>query len=356
MFRNDGNGILSEVTGQLGLNAHQNDAANHHDVAPLFMDYDNDRDLDLYITFSSQGGEPLPGHFYTAQEGSFSLLNPDPLQVLDTWSAIGGDWDADGDQDIVMGSRFWGTFGVECCGPLGNGGPLQLFENQVSSSSPGININLAASASHPVVLGSKLTLWMHDGTSATRLISSTTVGEGAAVPPQQQHFGFKGAEPRSVFAFLADGSLQAFSLSDRLAPSHVWTVQPLDALPEASVCYFETETCSGLEVTYPATTMGEAPHRNSVYLYQEESSVMALAALPHTENCPRYTAYHSEKASRYLFAVGKKDQFASLGIPTEAHVKFIYAGRSYTASNATTIVTTPCPQRTYQLFLPLVSK
>ena len=100
-YLNDGNGNLSFNQGGLG------DYASGGNYGSIWIDYDNDRDLDMFI--AKCGGETnrrrnnmLTNNgdgTYTENAGVLGL--DDPMQ---TWSSSWGDYDNDGDMDLFVGA------------------------------------------------------------------------------------------------------------------------------------------------------------------------------------------------------------------------------------------------------------
>ncbi|WP_296314842.1 FG-GAP-like repeat-containing protein [Winogradskyella sp. UBA3174] len=95
-YINDGNGNLSYGQGDLGL--------VRGNYGSIWIDYDNDRDLDMFI--AKCGGGPINQLFTNNGDGTYT--DTAPAQGLDdgmqTWSSAWGDFDNDGDMDTYIGA------------------------------------------------------------------------------------------------------------------------------------------------------------------------------------------------------------------------------------------------------------
>ncbi|WP_323788786.1 FG-GAP-like repeat-containing protein [Psychroserpens sp.] len=95
-FMNDGNGNLSYGQGNLGL--------VRGNYGSVWIDYDNDRDIDMFI--AKCGGGPINQLFTNNGDGTYT--DTAPAQGLDdgmqTWSSAWGDYDNDGDMDVYIGA------------------------------------------------------------------------------------------------------------------------------------------------------------------------------------------------------------------------------------------------------------
>ena len=100
-YINDGSGNLTFNQGGLG------DYATGGNYGSIWIDYDNDHDLDMFI--AKCGGEPArrTNQMHTNNgDGSYTenaadIGLDDPMQ---TWSAAWGDFDNDGDMDVMVGA------------------------------------------------------------------------------------------------------------------------------------------------------------------------------------------------------------------------------------------------------------
>ncbi len=101
-YINDGNGNLTFNQGGLG------DTVNGGNYGSIWIDYDNDRDMDLFIAKCRGGNSGANINQLHENDGSgnftevSSAMNlADPVQ---TWSSAWGDFDNDGDMDAFIGA------------------------------------------------------------------------------------------------------------------------------------------------------------------------------------------------------------------------------------------------------------
>lgn len=103
-YINDGAGNLTFNQGGLG------DSPTGGNYASLWVDYDNDRDVDLFISKCNGGGAAASARFNQLHrnngDGTFTDISvtsglSDPVQ---TWSSAWGDFDNNGFQDIFVGA------------------------------------------------------------------------------------------------------------------------------------------------------------------------------------------------------------------------------------------------------------
>jgi hypothetical protein len=136
LLRNDGGGLFVDVTGGLPLG----DTGNGEGVA--WGDYDNDGDLDLYLTnafapnklFRNDGG------------GTFVDATTTPLNDLDIGVGTGwGDYDNDGDLDLYVAETS-----------LFSGAANQLFRNDNANGNHWLQVKLQGLESNRVGIGARV--------------------------------------------------------------------------------------------------------------------------------------------------------------------------------------------------------
>lgn len=92
VYRNDGNGAFSDIdAGLIGVES----------GSAAWGDYDNDGDLDIVVTGASHGGTPVSRLYRNDGSDVFRDLRAD-LVALAYSSAAWGDYDADGDLDLLL--------------------------------------------------------------------------------------------------------------------------------------------------------------------------------------------------------------------------------------------------------------
>lgn len=105
-YMNDGSGNLTFNQGGLG------DYPSGGNYGSIWIDYDNDRDLDMFI--AKCGGEPArrENEMHTNDGNGNYTENAAALGLDDqtqTWSAAWGDFDNDGDMDVFVGASSLAT-------------------------------------------------------------------------------------------------------------------------------------------------------------------------------------------------------------------------------------------------------
>lgn len=101
-YMNDGSGNLVFNQGGLG------DIAGGGNYGSVWIDYDNDRDMDMFIAKCRGGSSTININELHQNDGTGSFTEvataaglADPLQ---TWSSAWGDYDNDGDMDVFVGA------------------------------------------------------------------------------------------------------------------------------------------------------------------------------------------------------------------------------------------------------------
>ncbi len=149
LFHNEGNGTFTDVTaGPLGGNA-------AYDIGVAWGDYDNDGDLDLYVTASYCCNRLLRND----GGGVFTDATTGPISDAQHYSMGGawGDYDNDGDIDIYQANT-------------GFVDDNKLFENKLSSSNNWLHIDLVGMVSNKSAIGARVRVVV-GGASQIREIS-----------------------------------------------------------------------------------------------------------------------------------------------------------------------------------------
>jgi len=145
LYRNDGNGIFVDVTSQAGINI----VANNYGA--IWGDYDNDEDLDLYVTDVGDITGNKANHLFTNNgDGTFTDFaleqNVDALDVVGRhYGAAWGDYNNDGALDLFLSQGFgWGYPGSK--------GQERLYKN-AGNSNHWLKINPVGVLSNSTGLG-----------------------------------------------------------------------------------------------------------------------------------------------------------------------------------------------------------
>ena len=124
LYRNNGQGVFTDVASAAGVAFTARPTENYRHSGPTFADMDGDDDLDLFI--GGLFGDPS---FIYANNGNGSFSNVTPGSGIDTLSArfnisaAFGDYDLDGDLDMFL--AHWG----ETRDPLNPGDTEHLWRN-----------------------------------------------------------------------------------------------------------------------------------------------------------------------------------------------------------------------------------
>ena len=167
LFRNGGNGTFTDVTdgsGPLG------DPGNGTGAA--WGDYDNDGDVDLYVTNDGQ-----PNRLYQNDgDGTFTDATGESGPLGDPGSgtdASWGDYDSDGDLDLCLAN---------------DGEPNRLFRNVVGAANSWLRVEVEGTTSNRGGIGAKVCVVAHDARDVSRQVRELT-DSGVA------HFGLGAGTP-----------------------------------------------------------------------------------------------------------------------------------------------------------------
>jgi hypothetical protein len=172
LYRNDGSGSFTDVTADSGDLASGGISGIWWGNA--FFDYDNDGDLDLYVT--SEGFTEIETHtlFQNDGAGRFTrvtdLAFPSDTGPSGAAAAI-GDYNNDGALDIYAPA-----------GVLGRGGLGAFYENQTGRLNHWIVVRLRGTLSHRDAYGARVSVTTDGRTQLRELHTSP-------VDPQPLHFG-----------------------------------------------------------------------------------------------------------------------------------------------------------------------
>lgn len=135
-YRNDGGGTYVAITqGPLV------EDTGGFPLANTWGDLDNDGDLDVLVTTGGGGVDRL---YENNGDGTFTRITDQPLGTgaSTTSGASLGDYDADGDLDVVVTSQ--------------GGGPVQLFRNDTANSNASFQVHLIGISSNRAGIGARL--------------------------------------------------------------------------------------------------------------------------------------------------------------------------------------------------------
>ena len=172
LYRNDGLGGFIDVTAESG-DLVANDISGIH-WGNAFFDYDNDGDLDLYVTSEDLTEINTNALFENAGDGTFTRVTdvafPSNTAPSGAAAAI-GDYNNDGALDIYAPA-----------GALGSGGLGALYENLTGQQRHWIVVRLRGVISHRDAYGARVTVRAGGQTQLRELHTSP-------VDPQPLHFG-----------------------------------------------------------------------------------------------------------------------------------------------------------------------
>jgi hypothetical protein len=172
LYRNDGAGAFTDVTAESGDLAVDDISGIHWGNA--FFDYDNDGDLDLYVTSESRTEIHTNSLYENNGDRTFTRVT-DLAFPGDTGPSGGaaaiGDYNSDGALDIYAPSGF-----------LGSGGLGAFYENLSAQEKHWIVVRLRGSISHRDAYGARVTVRANGHTQLRELHTSP-------VDPQPLHFG-----------------------------------------------------------------------------------------------------------------------------------------------------------------------
>jgi len=175
------------------------------DIHSSWGDYDNDGDLDLYVSSTY----PLQYSRLYRQQPDHTFVDVTYLAGVALESVGDGAWadyDRDGDLDFLTAS----------------GGRQVLFRNELSNGNHWIQIRLRAPAPNVLAVGARITLESTDGTRRMRDVHVGRSHHGAQ-NPLLQHVGLgAGAQPVTVRVRWADGMSTEYR---DVAPDRIYVIE-----------------------------------------------------------------------------------------------------------------------------------
>jgi len=163
LFENSG-GVLTIIDQKsIGLlDENDNEDTWHHAQQSVSFDYDNDGDVDIFQPRSAQGNcgsssrkdEDRSRLFWNRLSSEdflpFAVLSP---EYVDTWGAIAGDCDDDGDIDLFTATNHWGHCnGCGNCHDASISG-FRYLRNHFSTTNKSIKIRLEGTGNNRLTAG-----------------------------------------------------------------------------------------------------------------------------------------------------------------------------------------------------------
>ncbi|WP_456428922.1 FG-GAP-like repeat-containing protein [Rhodocaloribacter sp.] len=131
LYRND-DGVFTKVTS--GPVVEDNDVS----ISPVWGDFDNDGDLDLFVTNDS--GRP-DRYYRNDGDGTFTSVENEATRTQTSRGASAGDYDDDGDLDLVVVAPDEGT---------------ALFRNDLAEGNHWLKLRLTGTTSNRAAIGAKV--------------------------------------------------------------------------------------------------------------------------------------------------------------------------------------------------------
>lgn len=150
LYRND-EGTFTRITSQPLVNEQL------VSLASVWGDFDNDTDLDVFIADGSSG---RTNRFYENKgDGTFTRLNATPFSsdASVSWGASAGDYDNDGDLDLYVANAL-------------NGSRNFLYRNDLDSTNNWIKVKLIGTISNHSAIGAKVRIQSNSADSVVHQI------------------------------------------------------------------------------------------------------------------------------------------------------------------------------------------
>ena len=202
LLHNYGNENFSDVAGWVGVRRHA------YCWAGLFFDFDNDGDQDLYVC-NQDAVDTLPNILYeNLMDGDFEEAHPDgfPGDTFPSFSACIGDYNRDGRLDILV--------------PMIEASPIYLWENKADENQYWLSVKLIGTTSNSNGIGAWIELYTPNGNQ----VRYTHCGQGyLSQNSYTQHFGL-GASPE-VDSLVVRWPSGAVSFFDQVPVNDFWQIE-----------------------------------------------------------------------------------------------------------------------------------
>ena len=168
LYKNNGDETFTDMTTSAGV------AFNQWSWGGNFFDYDNDGDLDLYVSSEEVEDGKANALYENLGDGTFhqTLVDGIPGDTLKSFGNSIGDFNLDGKMDVVV-VNAWGD-------------PMLIWENQTDNDNNWLKVKLEGVESNRDGIGSWIELY-HDGQKQVRYTQCGTAY--LAQNTQTEHFG-----------------------------------------------------------------------------------------------------------------------------------------------------------------------
>jgi len=202
------NGSLTVTNQQdLGLLETFSSSLSHHAQQSVSFDYDGDGDVDIFQPRTAQGNcsseldadrsRLLWNRLNSEDFLSFAVLSG---EYVDTWGAVAGDCDNDGDLDMFTVANHWGNYGT--CQDASVSG-LRYLRNHFSTTNTFLKIKLEGTGANKLTagIGAEIYIDNNDGGIMSRLVEISTSGQKSGTG-YIKNFGLGQWDSRDAIVFV----------------------------------------------------------------------------------------------------------------------------------------------------------
>ncbi|MEZ4460532.1 MAG: CRTAC1 family protein [bacterium] len=161
---NNGDGTFTRPLSQdIGLTRTHEPGWNDGDITAAILDFDNDGRNDIFIASTDYPGTRAL-LYWQKPDGTFQLVPPaQGIQHPSAHGVVTGDFDNDGDLDIIVGHSANRCSSGTHCLPAGER-HIRLFENVVGDKGNAVRIHLVGASSNRAAIGARVTAAFGDAT------------------------------------------------------------------------------------------------------------------------------------------------------------------------------------------------